>query len=73
MPTPAEREILAVAGREVAISNPGKVLFPGTGHAKLDLALYYVAVAEGALRAAGGRPNVLPNTFESSYGAVTSS
>ena len=59
MPTPAEREILAVAGREVAISNPGKVLFPGTGHTKLDLARYYVAVAEGALRGAGGRPNVL--------------
>jgi len=43
----------------VAISNPGKVLFPKAGHTKLDLARYYVAVAEGALRGAGGRPNVL--------------
>jgi DNA ligase D-like protein (predicted polymerase) len=43
----------------VAISNPDKVLFPGTGHTKLDLARYYLAVADGALRGAGGRPNVL--------------
>jgi DNA primase len=35
------------------------VLFPGPNHTKLDLARYYVAVAEGALRGAGGRPNVL--------------
>ena len=35
------------------------MLFPEAGHTKLDLARYYVAVAEGALRGAGGRPNVL--------------
>ena len=35
------------------------MLFPGPNHTKLDLARYYVAVAEGALRGAGGRPNVL--------------
>jgi bifunctional non-homologous end joining protein LigD len=43
----------------VAISNPGKVLFPKPRYTKLDLARYYLAVAEGALRGAGGRPNVL--------------
>jgi bifunctional non-homologous end joining protein LigD len=48
-----------VAGREVAISNPGKVLFPEASYTKLDLARYYLAVADGALRGAGGRPNVL--------------
>ena len=48
-----------VDGREIAISNPQKVLFPGPGYTKLDLASYYVAVAEGALRGAGGRPNML--------------
>jgi DNA ligase D-like protein (predicted polymerase) len=53
------RETLTIAGREVAISNPGKVLFPDAGYTKLDLVRYYVAVAEGALRGAGGRPNVL--------------
>jgi bifunctional non-homologous end joining protein LigD len=53
------RQIITVAGREVSISNPGKVLFPKPKHSKLDLARYYLAVAEGALRGAGGRPNVL--------------
>jgi bifunctional non-homologous end joining protein LigD len=59
MPSRAEKEILTVAGREVAISNPGKVLFPEAGHTKLDVAQYYIAVADGALRGAGNRPNVL--------------
>jgi len=48
-----------VDGREVPVSNPGKVLFPDPGYTKLDLARYYLSVAKGALHAAGGRPNVL--------------
>jgi bifunctional non-homologous end joining protein LigD len=59
MPTRTERELLVVGEREVSISNPRKILFPQAGHTKLDLARYYLAVSEGALRAAGGRPNVL--------------
>ena len=59
MSSSRETEILNLAGREVAISNPDKVLFPKPGHTKLALAHYYVAVAEGALRGAGGRPNML--------------
>jgi len=55
----AEPELLVVDGREIAISNPGKVLFPKAKHTKLDLVRYYLAVAEGALRGAGGRPNML--------------
>jgi bifunctional non-homologous end joining protein LigD len=55
----AEREVLTIGGRQVTISNPHKVLFPQAGHTKLDLVQYYLAVAEGALRGAGGRPNVL--------------
>jgi bifunctional non-homologous end joining protein LigD len=55
----AEQEILTVAGREVAVSNPGKVLFPQAGYTKLDLARYYIAVAPGAMQGAAGRPNVL--------------
>jgi bifunctional non-homologous end joining protein LigD len=51
--------VLEIDGREVTISNPDKVLFPEAGHTKLDVVRYYLAVAEGALRAAGGRPNVL--------------
>jgi DNA ligase D-like protein (predicted polymerase) len=50
---------LAAAGREVVITNPEKVFFPETGHTKLDLARYYAAVAEAALRGIAGRPIVL--------------
>jgi DNA ligase D-like protein (predicted polymerase) len=59
MSNDADREILTAAGRDIAISHPGKVLFPIAGHTKLDLARYYLAISDGALRAAGGRPNVL--------------
>ena len=52
-------QVLTAGGREVAISNPDKVLFAEAGHTKLDLARYYLSVADGALGAAGGRPNVL--------------
>jgi len=48
-----------IGGHEVTISNPAKVLFPKPNYTKLDLVNYYVAVAEGALRGAGGRPNML--------------
>jgi bifunctional non-homologous end joining protein LigD len=66
----SEQELIVVAGREVIISNPGKVLFPQPGYTKLDLARYYLAVADGALRAAGGRPNVLvryPNGIDGEF------
>jgi bifunctional non-homologous end joining protein LigD len=54
-----EAEVLTAGGREVPITNPSKVLFPQAGHTKLDLARYYLAVADGALRGSGNRPNVL--------------
>ena len=63
-------EIIHVAGHEVAISNPGKVLFPKPGYTKLDVVRYYLAVADGALRGAGGRPNMLvryPNGIEGEH------
>jgi bifunctional non-homologous end joining protein LigD len=53
------KEVLTVAGREVSISNPGKVLFPERKYTKLDVVRYYLAVADGALRGAGDRPNML--------------
>jgi DNA ligase D-like protein (predicted polymerase) len=56
---PADQEILGVAGREVTISNPGKVFFPKSGHTKLDLVRYYLAVADGAVRGVAGRPMAL--------------
>src|SRR5574341_1533095 len=53
------KAVLQAAGREVAITNPEKIFFPEAGYTKLDLANYYVAVAEGALRGIAGRPIVL--------------
>jgi bifunctional non-homologous end joining protein LigD len=54
-----EHELIVVDGHELSISNPSKVLFLDPGYTKLDLVRYYLAVADGALRGAGGRPNML--------------
>src|ERR1700730_9753900 len=43
--------LLEIDGSEVAISNPGKIFFEQVGTTKLDLVRYYLAVADGALRA----------------------
>jgi len=51
--------IIEAAGREVVITNPEKIFFPQTGYTKLDLAKYYLAVADGALRGIADRPFVL--------------
>ena len=50
---------LEAAGRPVRITNPDKVFFPARGETKLDLARYYVAVGDGALRGVFERPTVL--------------
>jgi DNA ligase D len=52
-------EVLEVAGREVRITSPGRVFFPERGDTKLDLARYYLAVAEPLMAAMGGRPVLL--------------
>ncbi len=64
----AERVVLEVAGREVSVSNPGKVYFPEAGITKIEVVRYYLAVAEGALRGAGGRPNVLVRYADGIHG-----
>jgi bifunctional non-homologous end joining protein LigD len=51
--------VLEVAGREVTVTNPDKLVFPVGGHTKLDLVHYYLAVADGALRGVNGRPMIL--------------
>ena len=56
---PKRSVVLEIEGREVAITNPDKVFFPKTGHTKLDLVNYYLAVADGALRGVDGRPMAL--------------
>jgi bifunctional non-homologous end joining protein LigD len=63
-------EILRVGNHEVPVSNPEKLLFGKSGITKLDLVHYYVSVAAGALRGAGGRPNMLvryPNGIEAEF------
>jgi DNA ligase D-like protein (predicted polymerase) len=67
MGTP-QRTVLAVGGHEVPISNPDKVFFPHAGYTKLDLARYYAAVAEAALRAVAGRPIVLKRYVDGAEG-----
>src|SRR5215467_7238558 len=65
-----EETVVRAAGRDVPITNPGKVFFPEAGITKLDVVRYYLAVAEGALRGAGGRPNVLvryPNGIDGDF------
>src|SRR5256714_13651816 len=49
----------SIGGRDVTITNPAKILFPKPKYTKLDLANYYLAVSDGALRGAGNRPNML--------------
>ena len=58
-PSKTPAEILNIAGSEVRISSPDKMVFPEPGLTKLDLVRYSLAVAVGALRGAGGRPMVL--------------
>jgi bifunctional non-homologous end joining protein LigD len=55
----SKSRVLEVAGREVTITNPDKMVFASAGHTKLDLVRYYLAVADGALRGVAGRPMIL--------------
>jgi DNA ligase D len=55
----SEEVLLAVAGRDVAVTSPDKVLFPERGETKLDLVRYYLSVADPLMRAAGGRPTLM--------------
>jgi DNA ligase D-like protein (predicted polymerase) len=54
-----DQTTLEIGGLELVVTHPGKLLIPEAGVTKLDLVNYYLAVAEGALRGAGGRPCVL--------------
>jgi bifunctional non-homologous end joining protein LigD len=56
---PTRSEVVEVAGRQVAVTNPDKIMFTEPGFTKRDLVAYYLAVANGALRGAGGRPMAL--------------
>jgi DNA ligase D len=63
----SDATILELAGREVRITSPDKVLFRERGETKLDLVRYYAAVAEPLMRTMGGRP-VLMQRFPQGAG-----
>lgn len=58
-PASGEAVTLDVAGLEVRVSSPDKVVFPGLGLTKRELAAYYQSVGDAALRAVRGRPMAL--------------
>jgi bifunctional non-homologous end joining protein LigD len=55
----SEHTMIEAAGREVRLSNPGKVYFPGPGWTKLDVAQYYLENAEAVLVHLRERPTVM--------------
>jgi DNA ligase D len=62
-----DAQVLELAGREVRITSPDKVLFAQPGVTKLDLVRYYAAVGEPLMRTMGGRP-VLMQRFPQGAG-----
>ncbi len=59
MAAKSEYTMLEVAGREVRLSNPGKIYFPKPGWTKLDLVEYYLAAADAVLIHLRERPTVM--------------
>ena len=60
MPKEDATELLSIDGREVRVSNPGKLYFSKeTKLSKLDLVRYYLSIAPGALGGIRDRPIVL--------------
>ncbi len=55
----SEATTIEAAGREVRISNPGKVFFPERGITKLDLVSYYLDCEEAVVRHLRERPTTL--------------
>jgi len=52
----AGEEYLVVAGQELRLTNPDRVLYPATGTTKADVIAYYAAVANVMLPHLTGRP-----------------
>ena len=68
MAAKGSEEILHIEGREVRITNPGKVFFPERGETKVDLVRHYVRFAEPLMRTMGGRPLLLQRFPEGAGG-----
>jgi DNA ligase D len=61
--------VRTVAGRDLTITHPNKVFFPGIGATKLDLVDYYVAMEEPVMRAMADRPVLLQRFPNGSAGS----
>jgi bifunctional non-homologous end joining protein LigD len=55
----SEHAVVDVCGRELRVSNPGKVFFPGAGLTKMDLVDYYLECADAVVRGLRDRPTVM--------------
>jgi DNA ligase D-like protein (predicted polymerase) len=65
----AQAEVLTIDGREVRITNPDKPYFSrGVKLTKLEVAMYYLSVAEGALNGIRDRPIVLKRFVDGAEG-----
>ena len=64
------KEVITIeaAGQEVRLSSPGKVFFPESGHTKLDLAEYYLAVADAACLHLRERPTTMKRFVDGAAG-----
>jgi DNA ligase D len=51
--------VVKAAGRDLVISRPDKIYFPGLGATKFELVSYYLTVGDHLLNTAGGRPALL--------------
>ncbi len=61
---------MEVDGREVRITRPDKVYFPGLGATKSDLVSYYLEIGDHLLNTAGGRPAMLQRFPDGATGQV---
>ena len=60
--------MIEAAGRQVRLSNPGKVFFPERGITKLDLAHYYLELAGPVIAQLHDRPTVLKRYVDGAAG-----
>jgi len=63
-----QQTTLKLAGHEVKLSNPDKLFFAEAGHTKLDLAQYYVEVADAALVHLQERPTTMKRFVDGAGG-----
>ena len=68
MPKAEAAAFLQIDGREVRVSNPGKLYFSSAQVTKLDLVNYYLSVSNGAVRGVRDRPFVLKRFVDGADG-----